>query len=80
MGWGLPLCKLAFREEIRKRDEHKDEKRDVNIDKRKRYRDDVKEQQIEILELEAAMVANEVGITEVVLNNGGAQQQERSRA
>jgi hypothetical protein len=72
MGWGLRLRKLAFRDEIRKRDEHKDEKRDANIDKRKRYRGDVKKQQKEILELETAMEANEIGITAVVLNNGEA--------
>src|ERR1019366_3540184 len=80
MGWRLRLRKFAFRDEIRKRDEHKDEKRDANIDKRKRYRGDVKEQQIEILELDNAMEANEIGITAVVPNNGEAQQQERNRA
>src|ERR1700674_805594 len=71
---------LAFGKEIEQRDEHKDEKRDANIEKRERHRGQVEEQRVEILELDAAMVVDHVGIVAVVLNDGRAQQGERQRA
>lgn len=80
MGWALRLHKLAIRDQIRKRNEHKDEKGDSNIEKCKRCRGDVKEQQMETPELQTAMVPNELGIVLVVLSNGEVQQQERNRA
>src|SRR5216684_656124 len=76
---GLLLRQLAFRKEIGQRDEHKDEKRDANIEKRERRRRQVEEQRVEILELDAAVVVDHLRVVAVVLNNGRAQQGERQR-
>src|ERR1700730_13540851 len=80
MGLDLLFRQLAFREEIGERNEHKDEKRDANIEKRERHRGQVEEQRVEILELDAAMVVDHVRVVTMVLNNRRAQQGEGQRA
>src|SRR6202158_5499313 len=80
LGLDLLFRQLAFREEIGQRNEHKDEERDANIEKRERHRGQVEEQGVEILELDAAMVVDHVRIVTMVLNNRRAQQGEGQRA